>query len=82
MAEFEPVRVVLRDQTDETSWDVEVDPDADIQSLLPDLAGVLELDGDPSNYALTVEGSIREPTLVITARLGRKVGKVTPRKKP
>lgn len=79
MADLKQVRVVWRDRIGERrAWMVEIDPTADFQHLLPDLVEALELTGDSDGYALSVEGSLNTPVLVISTRTGRSVGRATP----
>lgn len=76
-ARFRELKVVLRATNgDERAWMVEVDTDASLERLLPELVQALPIEGDAEQYELGSEGPIAQPILILTAKPERHVGRV------
>jgi hypothetical protein len=70
------VKVVLRAPGNERAWMVEVNQEAAVDNLLPDLVEALPIEGTPEDYTLRWVGSLASPYLVIEPRRGRNVGRI------
>ena len=63
MAELPKVQVILRQNSGDRSWLVEVSPHVTLPELLPYLIASLDLPGQAEDYDLTNVGSLSEPVL-------------------
>jgi len=63
MTELPKVQVVLRQNSGDRSWLVEVSPHVTLPELLPYLIAALDLPGQAEDYDLTSIGSLSEPVL-------------------
>lgn len=56
-------------------WSVEINPDAPVQDLLPELMEGLKIHGDPSSAVIENVGTTRKPVYKITTKARRNMGR-------
>ncbi len=69
--DFREVKVVHGDD----EWMVEVDPDAPVLDLLPELLEALSLVGNVDDFELETQGTISKPIIVLRPKARRSVGR-------
>lgn len=76
---LQEVRVVLREGANpDQAWLVEINPDASLSELLPDLIKTLDISGETTDFQVTWQGSLRDMQIAITRNSTPNVGAIRP----